>query len=274
MTTATAIRPVLSLTGITKTFGHVQALDAVSLDVFSGEVLAIVGDNGAGKSTLAKVISGVYEPGGGDIALDGSSVVLSSPAGAKAAGISTVYQHLALVEVMDVSSNIFLGREPKRLRWFVDRARMHREARQVLIALRSDISSVRAPVSQLSGGQRQAVAIARSVAERCRLLILDEPTAALGVEQQAKVNELILTLKQLGSTVILISHNMEHVFSVADRIAVLRRGRVVGVREVDSTSKEEVVSMITGLSEGSSRPSEVAGSPDLLRWLITDQEPG
>lgn len=270
--TTEQLHPVLSLVDVSKAFGHVQALDEVSFDVFGGEVLAIVGDNGAGKSTLAKIISGVHERDDGEIKLDGSSVTLSSPAAAKDVGIATVYQHLALVEVMDVSSNIFLGREPTRLRWFVDRARMNREARQILTALRSDIPSVRTPVSQLSGGQRQAVAIARSLAERCRVLILDEPTAALGVEQQTKVNELILTLKSLGSTVILISHNMAHVFSVADRVAVLRRGRIVGVRELATTSKEEIVSMITGLSEGTSRPSEVAGSPDLLRWLVTGKE--
>lgn len=268
-TDAVGLEPVLEIVGVSKSFGHVQALIDLDLNVYPGEILALVGDNGAGKSTLVKILSGVYSADMGKIRVDGVPLSVGAPGGARSAGIATVFQDLALVDVMDVASNIYLGIEPTRLRYFVNRPQMYRDAREVLTALRSEIPSVRLPVSDLSGGQRQAVAIARSVAQRCQVLLLDEPTAALGVEQQAKISQLILSLKQTGTTIVLISHNMEHVFEVADRIAVLRRGRLVGVRSSGETNRSEIIGMITGMKMEAREkilPTSES-SAELLAWL-------
>jgi ABC-type sugar transport system ATPase subunit len=240
--------PILELRGIKKSFGRVQALTGVNFTLLPGEVMALVGDNGAGKSTLIKVIAGAHQPDSGDIYLSGQSVQFSNPRVASGFGIATVYQDLALVDQRSVAANLFLGNEPMRGP-FVDRRTMRREAEQVLIRLRIRIPSVHALVGGLSGGQRQAVAIGRTLAQRSRVVILDEPTAALGVEQQMFVLELIGQLKAQGQSIILISHNMQHVFEVADRITVLRGGQQVGVRVKSETTSEEIVRLIVGASQ-------------------------
>lgn len=239
-------QPLIELRGISKTFGHVQALQRVDFSVYPGEVIGLVGDNGAGKSTLIKIISGAYQPDGGTILVDGAPVSFNSPRDAMRAGIATVYQNLALVDQRDVASNIFLGREPTR-GLILDRRRMLTESVEVLGQLRSDIPSVEIPVGLLSGGQRQAVAIARAVHESAaRLVIMDEPVAALGIEESRKVLRLIKQLKGRGHAVIVISHNLEHVFSVTDRIVVLRRGRLVGARSREDATAAEIVRLIVG----------------------------
>jgi ABC-type sugar transport system ATPase subunit len=244
-------QPILEVRNVSKAFGHVQALDNVNLELYSGEVLALIGDNGAGKSTLVKILSGVYHKDAGEIRVDGQPVELHGPLDAqRIAGISTVYQDLALVDVRDVASNIYLNIEPTRLGILINFRKLYADARQVLEQLRIDLPSVKVNVGELSGGQRQAVAIARALARGRRIFLLDEPTAALGVEQQDKVNQLIANLKAHGKTVLVISHNLEHVFKVADRMAVLRRGKCVGVRLKSQTVKEEIVGLITGAISG------------------------
>jgi len=238
--------PFIELKGICKAFGHVQALQGVDFEVCPGEVIGLVGDNGAGKSTLIKIISGAYRPDAGVIHVDGHPTTFHSPHDAMVAGIATVYQNLALVDQRDVAANIFLGRELVR-GVLLDRRRMLAESAHVLEELRSDIPSVETQVGLLSGGQRQAVAIARAVHQgAARLVIMDEPVAALGIEESRKVLRLIKRLKDQGRAVIVISHNLEHVFSVADRIVVLRRGRLVGVRRKAGTDAADVVRLIVG----------------------------
>jgi D-xylose transport system ATP-binding protein len=236
----------MQLRAACKTFGHVRALQDVDLELRQNEVLALVGDNGAGKSTLVKILSGVEQPDSGEVLIGGEAVKLASPAHAQSRGIATVYQDLALVDPRSVAANIYLGREPRRFGLFVDYPRMHRDAAEVLTRLRIGIPSVRAQVRQLSGGQRQAVAIARALARQSTIYLFDEPAAALGVEQQANVNRLIEDIKDQGSSVVLISHNLEHVFEVADRIVVLRNGRRVASVAKADTSRQEVVGLITG----------------------------
>jgi ABC-type sugar transport system ATPase subunit len=240
--------PILSMRGISKEFGHVRALDDVDLDVFPQEILALVGDNGAGKSTLIKIASGVYQPDRGKLYVDGAETHFANPHVAREHGIATVYQDLALADDRDVASNLYLGREPTRF-LMVDKKRMDRDARDILNRLRSSIPSVRTRVGLLSGGQRQAVAIGRAVSQGGRMFILDEPTAALGVRESANVLRLIIELRDQGSAVVIISHNLNHVFSIADRITVMRRGRNVGTRRKAESSADEIVSMITGASE-------------------------
>ena len=236
--------------GISKAFGHVQALDKVDFEIYGAEVLALVGDNGAGKSTLIKILSGVYEKDEGDIFVDGEHVAINTPTDAQQCGISTVYQDLALVDVRDVGSNIYLGREPRRLGILINFPKMYADAREVLNMLRINMPSIRVNVGELSGGQRQAVAISRALARGERIFLMDEPTAALGVEQQAKVNELIADLKAHGKAIVVITHNLEHVFEIADRVIVLRRGKRVGTRMMRETTKEEIVGLITGAVRG------------------------
>jgi ABC-type sugar transport system ATPase subunit len=237
-------RPLLEARGISKAYGHVRALSDVDFDVGRAEVVALVGDNGAGKSTLLKIICGALHPDAGEISLDGEPATFTSPSDAAKRGIAVVYQDLALVNTRDIAANVFLGREPGRV--FVSRRLMRREARRVLNDLKIAVPSVRTLVGQLSGGQRQTVAIARAVHQGGRLVIMDEPTAALGVEGQRKVLQLIDDLREQGSSVVVISHNLEHVFSVADRIAVLRGGRLVGTRRKSEATPEEIVQMIVG----------------------------
>jgi simple sugar transport system ATP-binding protein/D-xylose transport system ATP-binding protein len=240
-------RPVLSLRGITKTFGAVAALTDVDLDVAAGEVVALVGDNGAGKSTLVKVLAGVHSPDAGTITFEGREVSIHTPGDAQALGIATVYQDLALCENLNVVENLFLGHElrPSRL----DEVNMEVRSWELLRELSAKIPTVRIPVASLSGGQRQTVAIARSLLGDPTLIILDEPTAALGVAQTAEVLNLIERLRERGHAVIMISHNMADVQAVADRVCVLRLGRNNGVFRVDEVSSEEVVAAITGASD-------------------------
>jgi ABC-type sugar transport system ATPase subunit len=237
--------PLLEARGISKSFLHVQALDNVDFRVQPGEVVALVGDNGAGKSTLMKTLCGAYQPDAGSIVFDGRPVTLRAPRDAIALGIAVVYQDLALVDHRDVASNVFLGREPTRGA-AVDKPRMVREAREVLNNLKVTIPSVQTLVGLLSGGQRQAVAIARAVHQGGRLIFMDEPTAALGVREQAKVLRLIEDLRSRGTAVVVVSHNLQHVFSIADRIVVLRGGQNAGERIKAETTPEEIVRLIVG----------------------------
>jgi ABC-type sugar transport system ATPase subunit len=245
-------KPILEMKGISKVFGHVQALDKVDFELYEGEVVGLVGDNGAGKSTLVKILSGVYRADAGQILIDGAPADIRTPVDAQQCGIATVYQDLALVDVFDVPCNIYLGSEPRRANYFINYPKMLADARAVLATLRIDIPSLQVKVADMSGGQRQAVAVARALARGRRIFLMDEPTAALGVEQQAKVTEIILNLKRQGRTVVMISHNLEHVFRVVDRVIVLRHGRIVGRRNKADTTREEIVGLITGAVRGDS----------------------
>lgn len=242
--------PVLEVRGVSKAFGHVQALSRVSFELYRSEVVALLGDNGAGKSSLVKILSGVYIPDDGDLLMDGDRLTIRTPTDALRHGIGTVYQDLAVVDSLDVARNIYLGSIPRRLRFVVDYAKMYADSRKILSQLRVDMPSVRTKVGELSGGQRQAVAIARTLAQEARIFLMDEPTAALGVAQSEKVNELITDLKDQQKSVLIITHNLEHVFSIADRLIVLRHGRRVGVRDREQTSREEIVGLITGAIRG------------------------
>ena len=254
MTAAISQRPapagelILSLRGVSKRFGAVAALTDIDLDVRAGEVVALVGDNGAGKSTLVKVLAGVHQPTAGTMAFCGKQVVLEDPSASLALGIATVFQDLALCENLDVVANIFLGKELQPLR--LDEVAMEMKAWTLLKELSARIPSVRIPVASLSGGQRQTVAIARSLLLEPKLILLDEPTAALGVAQTAEVLDLIERVRDRGLGVLMISHNMEDVRAVADRIVVLRLGRNNGVFYPDA-SNHELVSAITGASDNS-----------------------
>ncbi|WP_338701545.1 ATP-binding cassette domain-containing protein [Streptomyces sp. Q6] len=240
--------PVLALRGVSKRFGAVQVLTDVELEVHAGEVVALVGDNGAGKSTLVKTIAGVHPIDDGVIEWQGKTVAVNKPHDAQNLGVATVYQDLALCDNIDVVGNLFLGREIKK-RGVLDEVEMERRSRELLDTLSIRIPSVRIPVASLSGGQRQVVAIARSMLGEPKLVILDEPTAALGVEQTAQVLDLVERLRERGHAVILISHNMADVKAVADKVAVLRLGRNNGVFDVKSTSNEEIISAITGATD-------------------------
>jgi D-xylose transport system ATP-binding protein len=237
--------PVLSMSGVSKRFGAVQALTDVALDVHAGEVVALVGDNGAGKSTLVKVIAGVHPPDAGRVEVDGRPVTIDSPAAAQRIGIATVFQDLSLCDNLDVVANLYLGNEVKH-GLAMDEVEMERRSWELLRQLSAKIPSVRIPVASLSGGQRQTVAIARSLLGEPKVVMLDEPTAALGVAQTAEVLNLVETLRDRGLAVLLISHNMADVLAVADRVAVLRLGRNNGDFEVARTTNEEIVAAITG----------------------------
>ncbi|MFD2052910.1 ATP-binding cassette domain-containing protein [Mesorhizobium calcicola] len=239
---------VLSLRGISKNFGAVSALTDIDLDVHAGEVVALVGDNGAGKSTLVKILAGVHQPNSGTISFRGKQVTLPDPSAALTLGIATVFQDLALCENLDIVANIFLGRELNPLR--LDEVAMEVRAWTLLNELSARIPSVRVVVASLSGGQRQTVAIARSLLLEPKLILLDEPTAALGVAQTAEVLNLIERVRDRGLGVVIISHNMEDVRAVADRIVVLRLGRNNGIFTPDA-SNQELVSAITGASNNS-----------------------
>ena len=239
---------VLRLRGVSKNFGAVSALTDIDLDVMAGEVVALVGDNGAGKSTLVKVLAGVHQPSSGTIEFCGQQVTLDSPARALELGIATVFQDLALCENLDVVANLYLGHEVSP--WALDEVAMEVRAWTLLRELAARIPSVREPIASLSGGQRQTVAIARSLLLNPKAIMLDEPTAALGVAQTAEVLNLIERVRDRGLGVIIISHNMEDVRAVADRIVVLRLGRNNGVFAPDSSS-QELVSAITGATDNS-----------------------
>lgn len=248
-----ATAPILELKGISKRFGAVEALSGVDFDVHPGEVVALTGDNGAGKSTLIKVIAGTHAPDAGTIRFEGVEVSIHSPRQAASLGIETVYQDLALCDNLDVVANMFLGREtvtgPAAL-GRMSELDMERHALDVLRRLNvTTIRSVRSPVAMLSGGQRQSVAISRAVMWNSKIVLLDEPTAALGVAQTREVLELIKRLREQGLGVVLISHNLHDVFEVADRITVLRLGRNVTTFERARATPEQVVAAITGARE-------------------------
>ncbi|MFC4244112.1 ATP-binding cassette domain-containing protein [Gryllotalpicola reticulitermitis] len=241
-------QPVLSLKGISKGFGAVQALTDVDLDVYPGEVVALVGDNGAGKSTLVKVLAGVHSHDSGTITFEGRDVRIESPTASQQLGIATVFQDLALCDNLDVVSNLFLGREVVG-GVVLNEEEMEKRSWELLRQLSARIPSVRIAIASLSGGQRQTVAIARSLIGEPQVVILDEPTAALGVAQTAEVLNLIERLRERGLGVILISHNMADVQAVADRVAVLRLGRNNGVFNVRDVSYEEIIAAITGATD-------------------------
>jgi D-xylose transport system ATP-binding protein len=244
----TSSEPILRLRGISKNFGAVSALTDIALDIHPGEVVALVGDNGAGKSTLVKILAGVFQPSAGTIEYLGAPVKLDGPAKALELGIATVFQDLALCENLDVVANLFLGHEIAP--WQLDEVSMELRAWSLLRELAARIPSVRQPIASLSGGQRQTVAIARSLLLAPKIIMLDEPTAALGVAQTAEVLNLIERVRDRGLGVIIISHNMEDVRAVADRIVVLRLGRNNGVFTAE-TSQQELVAAITGAADNS-----------------------
>jgi D-xylose transport system ATP-binding protein len=247
--------PILELKGISKRFGAVQALDSVDFETYSNEVLGLVGDNGAGKSTLVKIISGVYQPDEGTYTFEGRKVNVNRPSDATQLGIETVYQDLALCDNLDVVGNLFLGRETMTplipgLLGTMDEISMEQTARKLVGDLHVTLPSVRRQVATLSGGQRQSVAVARSVLWNSKVVLLDEPTAALGVEQTQQVKDLIKRLRERGLSVVVISHNLSDIFDVSDRIIVLRLGRRVATFETRDTNAESVVGAITGAEFG------------------------
>ena len=247
------MEPVLEVQNLTKRFGGLTAVDNVSMQVYPGEVVGLLGDNGAGKSTLIKMVSGVYSPTDGQILYQGKEITIHNPMDALKMGIETIYQDLALAENLNVYSNIFLGREKLKkflgLVHVLDHEYMLEEAKGVLKRLDIEIPSLRNKIAMLSGGQRQAVAISRSIYWDAKLLIMDEPTAALGVAEQKKVLDLVRTLKAQNVPVLIISHQMHDVFSVADRLIVMRRGKKAGERLVKDTNPDEIVGLIVGSVE-------------------------
>jgi D-xylose transport system ATP-binding protein len=258
-----ASEALLATEGVSKKFGPVQALDRVDFEVHGGEVVGLVGDNGAGKSTLVKAIAGIHSPDAGRIRFEGNEVSIARPQDATALGIATVYQDLALCDNLDVVANLFLGREevspgPGTVSRQLDEARMEHLTGKLLSGLSVTIPSLRSEVGTLSGGQRQQVAVARSLLGEPKVVLLDEPTAALGVAQTAQVLDLIRRLRERGLGVVVISHNLADVFAVADRIFVLRLGRAAGSYAAESTTEEHVVSAITGAgAEGEVKRGEV-----------------
>ena len=240
---------MLRVEAVSKSFGAVVALQDVSMALASGEVTGLVGDNGAGKSTLVKIISGVLRPDTGSVEFEGARVNFASPAEARAHGIETVYQDLALVGNLTVWANVYLGRELTRGPRFMnilDKPIMIANTREMLKRFVRDAPPIDESVEMLSGGQRQIVAISRAGAWGSKLIVMDEPTAALGVAETKAVEEVILSLRNKGLTVLVISHNLEQIFRITDRVWVLRRGRIIGERETKSTRPDEIVSMITG----------------------------
>jgi D-xylose transport system ATP-binding protein len=247
-------QPLLDMRDISKSFGAVQALQHVDFHVYPDEVVGLVGDNGAGKSTLVKIISGVEKADEGTTHFEGKPVVINNPEEAKALGIETLYQHLALIDNLDMVGNMFLGRERVRPLLLgaikvLKQKEMEQETVEILERLRINLGSPREKVEVLSGGQRQAIALSRAVGWGKKLVLLDEPTAALGVRESRQALELIRRLKDQGVATVIISHNLEHVFSVVDRIVVLRRGVIRGEREREGIMPDEIVSMITGADE-------------------------
>jgi ABC-type sugar transport system ATPase subunit len=251
--------PLIGLRGVKKRFGAVQAVNGVDLDIHTGKVTALAGDNGAGKSSLIKTLSGLWEPDEGQILWEGKPVHLRSPKEAEALGITTIYQDLALCDNLDIVQNMFLGHEVVR-HFTLDEGTMEARAKETLSELAvTTVRSIRQPVASLSGGQRQSVAVAKAVMSNAKLVIMDEPTAALGVSQTATVLALIKRLASRGVTVLVISHNLNDIFEVADRIAVIRLGRVVAAGAISAFNPEVVVDyMTTGRSERVSANASIA----------------
>jgi len=248
---------LLEVRGVSKAYGHVQALLDVSMHVDAGEIVALVGDNAAGKSTLVNTIAGAFRPDEGAILVSGEEVDFRTPLDARDCGIETVYQDLALAPDLSVWANLFLGREqyvrgPGRFVGWMNRRAMRQRAQEELVRLQIPIPDVDVAVDDLSGGQRQAVAVARSIAWGRRLVMMDEPTASLGVEEQEKVGALVRRLAEHQLAVLLVTHNMTQVFELAHRVIVLRRGRLVAVRSIEQTTREEIVGLITGAIDADS----------------------
>lgn len=238
------LTPIIEMKEVSKHFGGIQALREVSIDLYEGEILGIVGHNGAGKSTLIKILSGAYTTDTGKIYFRGQEVRIKTPIDSKALGIETIYQHLALADNLNVAANVFLGREITNRLGILDDRAMEKEARQMLDRMKLKISSLKARVRNLSGGQRQCIAISRAVYFNAKILIMDEPTAALGVEETEKVHDLMNQLKKEGIAIVLISHDLHDVFNLSDRIAVMKNGVMVGVKKTSETTRDEVLSMI------------------------------
>jgi D-xylose transport system ATP-binding protein len=236
---------MLTVRDVRKSFGRVQALRGATMSVPRGQLTAIIGDNGAGKSTLVKCLVGVHVPDGGEVLLDGAPVHFTNPNQARAAGIETVFQDLALVEDLTVAQNLFLGREETKM-GLLERRRMRREALDMVSKLAINVPRVSQRVRRLSGGQRQAVSIARAAGFSSKLFVLDEPSAALGVQETARVEELIMDLKSKGVTILLISHNFEQVLRLSDQVQVMRAGRTVAKRRTSETDGQELVGLVTG----------------------------
>ncbi|MDD4802962.1 MAG: ATP-binding cassette domain-containing protein [Syntrophomonas sp.] len=238
--------PVVRVSHLSKSYGNITALRDVSLDIYTGEILAIVGDNGAGKSTLIKTLSGAIKADSGYIQVGEQSYHFLSPTKAIRLGISAVYQDLALVDCRDVVCNIFLGREIVKAGLLIDRRKMEKEARRVLNSLQVNIPSLKTPVGLLSGGQRQGVAVARAIIQGGNVIIFDEPTAAMGVQESAKVIRLMQELARTGMAVVVISHNLHHVFEIAQRICVLRQGQIAAVCNTMDYQPNQIVELIMG----------------------------
>jgi D-xylose transport system ATP-binding protein len=255
--------PLLQLRGVSKSFGSVQALNDVDFEVRAGEVMALVGDNGAGKSTLIKCIAGIHPMDEGEMVFDGQQVTVHGPKDAAKLGIEVVYQDLALCDNLDVVQNMYLGREVRNAFQIMSEPPMEAKTRETLKSLRvTTIKSIRQPVASLSGGQRQSVAVARAVLWNSRLVILDEPTAALGVAQTEQVLALVNRLAEQGLGVVLISHNLHDIFETATRITVLRLGRNAGLFERASVTQDQVVHAITA-----GQPTKVSGIPSTSEVL-------
>lgn len=238
------MNPLVELRDISIAFGGVQAVDRVSLDLFPGEVVGLLGHNGAGKSTLIKCLSGAYRKDSGQILIDGTEVQIDNPRDARKYNVETIYQTLALADNLDASANLFLGRELTTPLGFVDDARMEAETRKIMGRLNPNFRKFHAPVSALSGGQRQSVAIARAVYFNARILIMDEPTAALGPQETQMVAELIDELKKLGLGIFLIDHDVHQVKKLCDRAAVMKNGQLIGVVKVDEVTEDDILAMI------------------------------
>ncbi len=238
--------PIVKIAHLSKSYGNIEALHDVNLEIYSGEILAIVGDNGAGKSTLIKILAGALTADQGIIIVGDKSYSSLSPRKAISLGISTVYQDLALVDCLDVASNIFLGREPACAGFFVDKKKMESEARQVLQGLDLIIPDLNSPVGLLSGGQRQGVAVARSIFQGGKVIIFDEPTAAMGLQESAKVISLLQKLRAEGMAVVVISHNLHHVFEISDRICVMRHGQIAAICRTKDILPNQIVELIMG----------------------------
>ena len=254
--------PRLRLRGISKSFGAVRALSKVDFEVYAGEVVGLVGDNGAGKSTLIKVISGVAPADEGEIFVEGQKVSIPNPQAANRLGIETVYQDLALCDNLDVVANLFLGHEEVSFLRSLDEVDMEKQGLQVLHSLEVKIPSVRSVVATLSGGQRQSVAVAKSILRQARVVLVDEPTAALGVVQTRQVLHLIRRLREQGLAVVVISHNLADVFEVVDRVIVLRLGKRVGTFDIKTATPEQVVAAITGAEFGALLATNGASGDD------------
>jgi len=241
-----SMEPTIKIAHLSKSFGNIEALRDVSLDIYSGKILAIVGDNGAGKSTLIKILSGALTADQGQIMVDDKVYSSLSPGKAISLGISTVYQDLALVDHLDVVSNIFLGREPVYAGFLVDRRKMQNEAGRILQGLRINIPYLHTPVGLLSGGQRQGVAVSRAIFQGGKVIIFDEPTAAMGLQESTKVIKLLQRLRKEGMAVVVISHNLHQVFEISDCICVMRHGQVAAICNTADSFPNQIVGLIMG----------------------------